>query len=219
MSTEKQSYKQFCEWGRRKRQSWSGSKVCLTLMVLLIQQNFLKILILKNKYINRAKLPSLKIKRTTIMIMIGAPAVFCKHNFLLYSSDSLSLMSYLGLHSRQGFELKKNTIMFVQLSCIVFTLQPNIFQKTEIWVFNGPFLNFTHVRKEDLVLILRGGSYMYVWWIVLPKCRALTRILKTGVPEPSLPKSGSPTIQKNTASFKNRSPSTKNGSSELQIVS
>ena len=32
--------------------------------------------------------------------------------------------------------------------------------------------------------------------------RALTRILKTGVPEPSLPKSGSPTIQKNMASFK-----------------
>ena len=32
--------------------------------------------------------------------------------------------------------------------------------------------------------------------------RALTRILKTGVPEPSLPKSGSPTIQKNIASFK-----------------
>ena len=32
--------------------------------------------------------------------------------------------------------------------------------------------------------------------------RALTRILKTGVPEPYLPKSGSPTIQKNIASFK-----------------
>ena len=32
--------------------------------------------------------------------------------------------------------------------------------------------------------------------------RALTRILKTGVPEPSLPKSGSLTIQKNIASFK-----------------
>ena len=34
--------------------------------------------------------------------------------------------------------------------------------------------------------------------------RALTRILKTGVPESSLPKSGSPTIQKNihVASFK-----------------
>ena len=32
--------------------------------------------------------------------------------------------------------------------------------------------------------------------------RALNRILKTGVPEPSLPKSGSPTIQKNVASFK-----------------
>ena len=38
-------------------------------------------------------------------------------------------------------------------------------------------------------------------------------ILKTAVPEPSLPKSGSPTIQKNIVSFKNRSPSTKNGSS------
>ena len=50
-------------------------------------------------------------------------------------------------------------------------------------------------------------------------CRALTRILKTGVPEPSLPKSGSPTIQKNIASFKNRSPCTKNGSSGLQINS
>ena len=32
--------------------------------------------------------------------------------------------------------------------------------------------------------------------------RALTRILKTGVPEPSLPKSGSPTIQNNIACFK-----------------
>ena len=32
--------------------------------------------------------------------------------------------------------------------------------------------------------------------------RALTRILKTGVPEPSFPKSGSPTIQKNIASLK-----------------
>ena len=32
----------------------------------------------------------------------------------------------------------------------------------------------------------------------------LTRILKTGVPEPSLPKSGSPTIQKNIASFKKK---------------
>ena len=52
-----------------------------------------------------------------------------------------------------------------------------------------------------------------------PCPRALTRILKTGVPEPSLPKSGSPTIQKNLASLKNSSPSTKNGSSELQIVS
>ena len=40
--------------------------------------------------------------------------------------------------------------------------------------------------------------------VFLEKCktRALTRILKTGVPEPSLPKSGSPTIQKNIASFK-----------------
>ena len=33
-------------------------------------------------------------------------------------------------------------------------------------------------------------------------CRALTKILKTGVPENSLPKSGSPTIQQNIASFK-----------------
>ena len=32
--------------------------------------------------------------------------------------------------------------------------------------------------------------------------RALTRILKTGVPDPFLPKSGSPTIQKNTDSLK-----------------
>ena len=32
--------------------------------------------------------------------------------------------------------------------------------------------------------------------------RALTKILKTGVPEPSLPKRGSPTIQKIIASFK-----------------
>ena len=30
----------------------------------------------------------------------------------------------------------------------------------------------------------------------------LSRILKTGVPEPSLPKTGSSTIQKNIASFK-----------------
>ena len=43
------------------------------------------------------------------------------------------------------------------------------------------------------------------------KTRALTRILKTGVPEPSLPKSGSPTIQKNIASLKNGSSSTKMG--------
>ena len=35
-------------------------------------------------------------------------------------------------------------------------------------------------------------------------------ILKTGVLEPSLPKSGSPTTQKNITSFKNRSPSTRN---------
>ena len=34
------------------------------------------------------------------------------------------------------------------------------------------------------------------------KVRALTRILKTGVPELSFLKSGSPTIQKNIASFK-----------------
>ena len=32
--------------------------------------------------------------------------------------------------------------------------------------------------------------------------RALTRIFKTGVPEPSLPKSGSPTIQEKIASLK-----------------
>ena len=32
--------------------------------------------------------------------------------------------------------------------------------------------------------------------------RALTRILKMRVPEPPLPKSGSPTIQKNITSFK-----------------
>ena len=33
--------------------------------------------------------------------------------------------------------------------------------------------------------------------------RALTRILKMGVPEPTLPKSGRPIIQKNIASFEN----------------
>ena len=43
--------------------------------------------------------------------------------------------------------------------------------------------------------------------------------LSLGVPEPSLPKSGSLTIQKNIVLFKNRSPSTKNGSSGLQISS
>ena len=49
--------------------------------------------------------------------------------------------------------------------------------------------------------------------------RALSKILKTGVIEPSLPKSGSQTLQKNVDSFKNkhRSPSTKNVGSELQI--
>ena len=54
-----------------------------------------------------------------------------------------------------------------------------------------------------------------------PRPRAFTRILKRGVPEPSLPKSGSPTIQKNIASFKNtkvnRSPSTKNGPSSKRL--
>ena len=65
-----------------------------------------------------------------------------------------------------------------------------------------------------------GGSENYFFnisnYLIV---RALTRILKTGVTEPSLPKSGSPTIQKYIASFKNRSPRTKNVSSGLQISS
>ena len=48
---------------------------------------------------------------------------------------------------------------------------------------------------------------MYVWvkiYVNFVKYyyRALAKILKTGDPEPSLPKSWSPTIQKNIASFK-----------------
>ena len=41
--------------------------------------------------------------------------------------------------------------------------------------------------------------------------RAVTRILKTGVVEPSLPKCGSPTIQKNIASSKIGVPAPKMG--------
>ena len=57
----------------------------------------------------------------------------------------------------------------------------------------------THKKETDHGRIQTGGQTPS--FPPPPPPRALTRILKTGVPEPSLPKSGSPTIQKNIASF------------------
>ena len=45
-----------------------------------------------------------------------------------------------------------------------------------------------------------GSTYYFV--VKRGLLGALTRILKTGVPEPSLPNSGGPIIQKNIASLK-----------------
>ena len=57
-------------------------------------------------------------------------------------------------------------------------------------------------QRNNAIKDIQQQQQLFQYFRNMTRPRALTRILKTGVPEPSFSKSGSPTIQKNVASFK-----------------